>query len=120
VAIGQFLRARFHPEVRALRYLGAGMFSQAFSFAVVGEGFVLRLNAHAEDLEKDAFAYQHFRVPGLPIPRVVALGPFDEQRAGWPIFARPTVKSSPTTGGITLLPGERRSRILRSACAAIC
>src|SRR5712692_8714864 len=90
-----FLRANFHPQADAVSRVGAGMFSQAFSFAADQQAFIVRLNAYAEDFQKDAFAWQHFSAPTLPIPRVVRLGRFDatqffaitERCAGRPLNA---------------------------------
>jgi hygromycin-B 4-O-kinase len=76
----QFLQEHFHKEVASVAFIGAGWFSQAFSFTAGGQGFIFRVNAYEEDFQKDAFAYHHFSSPVLPIPRVVRIGQFDDSR----------------------------------------
>lgn len=74
------LRAEFDPQASGLRLIGAGMFSHAYSFRAGQQAFVVRVNAWAEDFEKDAFASTHFGALGLPIPSILAMGRFDEAR----------------------------------------
>jgi len=76
----QFLQEHFHKQVSSVCFLGAGWFSQAFSFAVSGQEFIFRVNTCEEDFQKDALAYHHFSSPALPIPRVVRIGQFDDTR----------------------------------------
>lgn len=78
--ICQFIQDHFHKRATSVRFIGSGMFSQAFSFTVDRQAFVFRVNAYEEDFKKDAFAYQHFCAPTLPIPQVVRIGRFDETR----------------------------------------
>ena len=75
-----FLQTHFDPKSTSVNFIGAGWFSQAFTFAVDQRAFVFRVNAYEEDFQKDAFAYQHFSSAELPIPRVVQIGQFDEAR----------------------------------------
>ena len=78
--VSQFLQANFHRDIASVQWIGSGWFSSAFSFTIGEEAFILRVNSYLEDLQKDAFAYQHFASARLPIPRVVLLGQFDETR----------------------------------------
>lgn len=78
--VSEFLQANFHNKVAEVCFIGSGMFSHAYSFTVEQQAFVLRVNAYEEDFKKDAFAYQHFCAPMLPIPKVVQIGWFDDKR----------------------------------------
>jgi hygromycin-B 4-O-kinase len=78
--VGEFLQANFDKRVTTVSVIGAGMFSQAFSFMVDQQALIFRLNLSEEDFQKDAFAFQHFSAPTVPIPRVLRLGRFDDTR----------------------------------------
>ena len=78
--VRQFLQANFSRDATSVQWIGSGWFSHAFSFTVGEQAFIFRVNSYLEDLQKDAFAYQHFASAWLPIPRVVLLGPFDQTR----------------------------------------
>jgi hygromycin-B 4-O-kinase len=73
-----FLQSGFNPGISEVALIGAGMFSQAFSFDFDGQQFVIRLNSHPEDFLKDAFAYEHFASSKLPIPKMIRFGRFDD------------------------------------------
>ena len=79
-AVCQFLRENFDKRAASVAFIGAGWFSQAFSFTAGGQEFIFRVNVYEEDFQKDALAYHHFSSPALPIPRVVRIGQFDESR----------------------------------------
>lgn len=76
-AVAQFLQARFNPGISDVMPIGAGMFSQAFSFKLAQDKFVLRLNQNEEDFQKDIFAHQYFSFQ-VPVPKVVACDRFDQ------------------------------------------
>src|SRR5512136_3412234 len=76
----QFLQASFHRDAASVQWIGSGWFSHAFLFTVGEQAFIFRVNSYLQDLQKDAFAWQHFASARLPIPRVVLLGQFDETR----------------------------------------
>jgi hygromycin-B 4-O-kinase len=80
IQVGDFLQANFDERVTTVSLIGAGMFSQAFSFAVGQQALIFRLNLSEEDFQKDAFAFQHFSAPTVPIPRVLRIGRFDDTR----------------------------------------
>jgi hygromycin-B 4-O-kinase len=74
----RFLQLNFDSPISNVALVGVGMFSQAFSFNLDQHQFVIRFNSYLEDFQKDAFAYQTFVSPELPIPKVIQLGQFNE------------------------------------------
>lgn len=50
------------------------MFSSAYAFRASGRDYVIRLNSHREDFEKDALAATTIRPTGVPIPKVIKMG----------------------------------------------
>lgn len=76
--VAHFLQSQFDRSVSDVSLLGSGMFSQAFSFMLARQPFIIRLNAYQEDFQKDAFAHQHFSSSELPIPRMIQSGRFNE------------------------------------------
>ena len=69
----QFLSMRFGDDVSAVAHLGAGVWSQAFSFRWAGRDYVARFGAYQEDFLKDRFVAR-FASAALPIPQVIAVG----------------------------------------------
>jgi hygromycin-B 4-O-kinase len=60
-----------------IRRLKGGVFSRAYAFTSSDRAYVIRLSTFdhaAEGFAKDDYAAKHFAAPGLPIPRVVAIG----------------------------------------------
>jgi len=49
--VGQFLRQNFDKRAASVAFIGAGWFSQAFSFTAGGQGFIFRVNAYEEDFQ---------------------------------------------------------------------
>jgi len=78
--VQEFLKANFDKHTASVQFIGAGMFSQAFSFVADEKAFIFRVNAHREDFEKDQFAYRHFSSLWLPIPKMICIEPFDDSR----------------------------------------
>ncbi|MBD1847700.1 phosphotransferase [Cyanobacteria bacterium FACHB-63] len=76
--VAHFLQSQFDGSVSDVSLIGSGMFSQAFSFTLDRQSFIIRLNACQEDFQKDAFAYQQFTSSKLPISRVIQSGRFNE------------------------------------------
>ena len=76
----EFLQTHFDPGATSVSFIGAGWFSQAFTFTVDQHTFVFRGNTYEEDFQKNAFAFRNFSSPALPIPKIVRLGRFDETR----------------------------------------
>jgi hypothetical protein len=56
--------------------IGAGTFSQAFSFQSDRTTFVVRLNRYGEDFQKDLICLRAI-FPKVPIPTIVERGRFD-------------------------------------------
>ncbi|MCU1292942.1 MAG: aph(4)-Ia [Bryobacterales bacterium] len=52
--------------------------SQAYRFRSGTRTYVMRINRNKEGFEKDAFAYERFARPGLPIPEVIEIGQIEE------------------------------------------
>jgi hypothetical protein len=77
--VATFLKQKFSADVSVVRFIGEGMFSQAFSFDTLLGTFVIRLNQDDDDFKKDQYAYQNFRAPKLPIPNPVNIGRFGDQ-----------------------------------------
>jgi hygromycin-B 4-O-kinase len=77
LSVTNFLRSHLNLTVSNVVQIGAGMFSQAFSFKLEQKEFVIRLNTYFEDFQKDAFVYQHFSSK-LPIPKIIELGRFNQ------------------------------------------
>ena len=80
IAANGIIRDRVGGDPRSLQPLAGGFFSQAYSFTLEGEDYVLRLNGepHAEEsFAKDEYAGRHFGSPALPIPEIVARGQMD-------------------------------------------
>jgi hygromycin-B 4-O-kinase len=75
--VTSFLQSHLHLQVSNVAQIGAGMFSQAFSFKLEQKEFVIRLNSYFEDFQKDVFAYQHFSSK-LPIPKILEQGRFNQ------------------------------------------
>lgn len=75
-----FLQSHFDERARDVTLLGAGMFSQAYSFGVDQQQYVVRVNAWLEDFQKDAFAREHFASAALPIPNILRIDQFDAAR----------------------------------------
>jgi len=77
--IQDFLQIYFNHRSSDVQLIGAGWFSQAFSFSIGDQGFTFRVNQYEEDLKKDALAYQYFVAPQVPIPCTVRCGQYDKK-----------------------------------------
>jgi hygromycin-B 4-O-kinase len=78
VSVIDFLQSHFNLKPSNVTRIGAGMFSQVFSFKIEQQAFVIRLNTGSEDFQKDVFAHQHFSSK-LPIPKIIQWGRFNQQ-----------------------------------------
>lgn len=72
-----FLQSNFSPNTRSLLPIKAGETSQAFSFIANGNEFVIRAHSDKFSFEKDIYAYAHFHVHNIPIPKPLLLGEMD-------------------------------------------
>lgn len=61
-----------------LSRIAEGEESQVYRFRSGTESYVIRINRAVEGFEKDAFAYQKFARPDLPIPEVSRIGQIDD------------------------------------------
>jgi hygromycin-B 4-O-kinase len=77
LSITNFLHFQFNSEVSEVALIGTGMFSQAFSFRLGTQEYVIRLNSYKEDFLKDAFADRHF-ASVLPIPKMIFCGQLNQ------------------------------------------
>jgi hygromycin-B 4-O-kinase len=75
--ITNFLYFQFNSEVSEVAPIGTGMFSQAFSFRLRTQEYVIRLNSYEEDFLKDAFADRYF-ASILPIPKMICCGQLNQ------------------------------------------
>jgi hygromycin-B 4-O-kinase len=74
----RFLRNHFDPGSAEVEYLTCGWFSYAFAFTASGRAYVIRLNAWQVDLRKDELAWRRFSRPGLPVPEMLQLAPYNQ------------------------------------------
>jgi aminoglycoside phosphotransferase (APT) family kinase protein len=72
--VRSFLDEYFGESVDHVELLGAGDWSRAFAFDHEGRAFVARFGKYREDFEMDRIAMDFAR-PGLPVPRVLDIGP---------------------------------------------
>lgn len=72
------LRAGFRPDCSEIKPLGAGMFSKAYAFQSDGQEYALRISPCESDFLKDDFARRHYSTPEIPIPKVIAIGQWNE------------------------------------------
>ena len=74
-----FLKSHFDEEISMFTFIKGGESSQAFSFDVGGESFVIRVNRDLLAFEKDKYSFVNFYSKFLPIPEVIKIGAFDEK-----------------------------------------
>jgi hygromycin-B 4-O-kinase len=78
--IRALLAERFVAPDGPLVPVGGGQIAQTFAFTADGQAYIIRFN-HTNmlvNLEKDAYIYQHFAGPQLPIPPVHQIGHLDD------------------------------------------
>ncbi len=75
--VHSFLKQFYHQEAEDLLAIHGGEFSQAFSFTINGEEYVIRIHKDFKDFEKDKYASDHFRSTAIPIPEVTSIGKVD-------------------------------------------
>lgn len=74
----QFLRRKYRSFDNIL-HIGDGWHSQAFSFIAGERELVIRFSRHLRDFKKDAHAGAHYRIPGVYIPAVNDIGPYNKE-----------------------------------------
>jgi len=73
-----FLQVELRRPVQQARFIGKGLFSEAYTFEMEDQAYIFRLNADDRDFKKDVYAYQHWYSPYLPIPEIIKMGQFDK------------------------------------------
>jgi hygromycin-B 4-O-kinase len=71
---GAFLVSHFDPASTDVALVGAGAWSQCFGFHRAGQELVVRFGKYVDDFQNDQRAHAN-ATPGLPVPRVLAIGP---------------------------------------------
>ncbi len=73
--IEAFLQSHYKSPVTDIVAISGGEGSQAFSFNVNNEAFILRVNKHLNTgFKKDEYAFRHFNSQEIPIPEVTEIG----------------------------------------------
>ncbi len=108
-SVKAFLNGHFGDGVANVALLGAGDWSRAFAFDHDGRTLVARFGKYREDFEMDRLAVA-FERPGLPIPRVLDIGPafggafaISERHAGRFLESIGVDKSEPLASGVLRL-----------------
>lgn len=77
--ITSFLNGIFPEGISNFETIKGGEGSQAFSFSVLDDQYIIRINKNGSvGFEKDQYAFRHFASPILPIPEVCNIGKIDE------------------------------------------
>lgn len=74
-----FLKSNFNKEITMFTSIKGGESSQAFSFDVDDESFVIRVNRDLSAFEKDKYSFVNFHSKFIPIPEVIKIGTFNEK-----------------------------------------
>ena len=79
VVVQDFLENNYDKKVSSVVSLKSGEISQAFSFSSKGKSLVLRVTTNEDNgFAKDEYAYENFSEYGIPIPKILDIGTFDE------------------------------------------
>jgi len=76
--LNQNLHEHYNKNAIRLVPLATGMFSQAFSFWVNDQAFVIRFNQWKQDFLKNKYANEHFACINIPIPPIIQLGKYND------------------------------------------
>jgi hygromycin-B 4-O-kinase len=77
-AVDDFLKIHFGEQVSNIETIQGGELSQAFSFRIQDEEYVIRINANPEGFQKDVYAFKHFSSAKLPIPEITEIGKLND------------------------------------------
>lgn len=78
-AVQIFLDNYYDKPVSNLTFIAGGEGSQAFSFEINDEDFIIRINRHSDNgFKKDLYAFTHFKSSVIPIPEVLQIGMVDD------------------------------------------
>ncbi len=75
-----FLKDSFSPDISDFQMIVGGEGSQAYSFKVNDDEYIIRINKHNDHgFKKDEYAFVHFLTPVLPIPKIYKVGKINEE-----------------------------------------
>ena len=74
-----FLKSNFAPDIQSLTAVEEGETSQAFSFSLKGDEFVIRVHSKKHGFEKDQYAHDHFNSRSIPIPKTFQIGQLSDK-----------------------------------------
>ena len=72
-----FLKLKYGNKFQSCSPLGSGAWSAAFKFSIGDQDLVIRWSKFRESFDRDQYAVR-FTQPGLPIPRIIDSGQFDQ------------------------------------------
>lgn len=73
--VDRFLSEKYAGKASRVSFIKGGEISQAFSFEIGSEGYIIRVNRHnSRGFEKDRYAYRNFHSSTLLIPEIVEIG----------------------------------------------
>ncbi len=73
-----FLRNNFNQEISEVNFIKGGESSQAFSFSVLDQHYVVRVNSQLLPFEKDKYCFDNFNSKLIPVPEIFQLGFLEE------------------------------------------
>jgi hygromycin-B 4-O-kinase len=74
-----FLDSHYKSPVSNLVSILGGEGSQAFSYEINGEKFILRVSRHSDQgFQKDQYAHAHFKSQEIPIPEIMEIGKMED------------------------------------------
>ncbi|MDQ5957994.1 MAG: hypothetical protein QG665_335 [Patescibacteria group bacterium] len=74
-----FLQENFSNQISNFEVIVGGEGSQAYSFNVLADQYVIRVNKHwTRGFKKDERSFTYFASPSLPIPKVIKIGKINE------------------------------------------
>jgi hygromycin-B 4-O-kinase len=75
-----FLKSNFSEFISNLEMIIGGEGSQAYSFEIGAEKYIIRINKHYSlGFKKDEYAYVNYSKKNIPIPKIYKIGKIDEQ-----------------------------------------
>lgn len=107
-----FLQRRMSPRVERVSLVAGGEVSQAFSFSLSSDEFIVRINRDDFPFRKDDFAARRFATKALPIPAVLHLDAMNPE-----CFACITPRARGTM--LNLLPAGVRDNIMPQVMAML-
>ena len=73
----EFLKLKYGHNLQDCQPIGSGAWSVAFKFSIGDQDLVIRWSKFRESFDRDQYA-DRFTQPGLPIPRIIDSGQFDQ------------------------------------------